>query len=182
MSDDCERAKQLYFDFAGSQFQMWHDGVLDEYRGYKVSREQEAAWRREFVPLWLNRLPEEPIRALVMLRTMGATEALPELIRFTEQASGSVQMSCANALWDMVAPGPSLPVAMFPPAAWVRDGVRSLWRLVTGRPSGRVYGPARAGVPPEWVAQARETAIRVWRAFAADPDSELCAEAQARLK
>ena len=44
-----ERAKELFLCYCGNQFYMDLDGDGAEYRSYRISKEQEEEWRREFL-------------------------------------------------------------------------------------------------------------------------------------
>ncbi len=44
-----ERAKELYLSYCGNHFMMDHDGAGAEYGRYRVSKETEEAWRREYL-------------------------------------------------------------------------------------------------------------------------------------
>lgn len=50
------RAKEIFFNYSGSGFQMMRDGVLDEYKSYKVSKELEYVWLNELVDREFDRL------------------------------------------------------------------------------------------------------------------------------
>jgi len=122
-------AKTLFFDYLGSKFGMWHDGVLEEYNRYGISAEQEAGWRAELVLFWAERLSAEEVLPVIKLSTLGAAEALPEILKFAGQGDSYVRLIYANALWEI---------------------------------SGAVTA---TGVTPEIIGQARQTAIRLWRAI-----------------
>ncbi len=126
-------AKTLFFDYLGSKFGMWHDGVLEEYNRYGISAGQEAGWRAELVLFWVERLSAEDVLPVIKLSTLGAAEALPEILKFASQGDSYVRLIYANALWEI---------------------------------SGAVTA---TGVSPEVIGQAQQTALRLWRAIAAEP-------------
>lgn len=55
-NDDIHKAKKIYFDYAGSGFQMSREGVLPEYKKYNVSKEQEAKWLEELLENFFSQL------------------------------------------------------------------------------------------------------------------------------
>ena len=44
-----ERAKELYIAYGGNRFFMGHDGVEEEYAGYKVDKDTEKRWAEEYI-------------------------------------------------------------------------------------------------------------------------------------
>ncbi len=49
MTDNLDRAKKLFINYGTSAFHMMREGVLDEYRSYKITKDQENAWRHEHI-------------------------------------------------------------------------------------------------------------------------------------
>jgi hypothetical protein len=50
------RAKEIYFTYASSKFQMMRDGLLHEYSQYDVSRDLEEEWLTELLHKEINKL------------------------------------------------------------------------------------------------------------------------------
>ena len=51
-----DKAKELFMAYEGSQYYMWHDGVIDEYMSFKIPHEQEEEWRRELGRILLEKV------------------------------------------------------------------------------------------------------------------------------
>jgi hypothetical protein len=49
MTDNLDRAKKIFLDHGTSGFHMMRDGVLDEYRSYKITVDKENEWCRELI-------------------------------------------------------------------------------------------------------------------------------------
>jgi len=49
MTDNLDRAKKLFLDYGTSGFHMMREGVLDEYKSYKVTKDKENEWRQELI-------------------------------------------------------------------------------------------------------------------------------------
>ncbi len=144
MAGSYDRARTLYFDYAGSRFYMSHDGVLDEYRSYGISKAQEEKWRQEAILLYLSRLRDDPITALTQLDSIRAVEAIPDLIRFASESTGVAKIVCARVLGKLAS--------------------STIWDAL-------LWGAPRA--PRQLARQGREVAVRVLRVAAEGPDPEL---------
>ncbi len=44
-----ERAKEIFFNYSGSKFQMMRDGLVREYESYEISSELEKKWLEELI-------------------------------------------------------------------------------------------------------------------------------------
>lgn len=53
-----EHARELFFQYDGSGFYMWHDGVAGEYDAYAVPPELERQWREELTADRLAKLDQ----------------------------------------------------------------------------------------------------------------------------
>ncbi len=153
MAENYDRARTLYFDYAGSRFFMSHDGVLDEYRSYGISKAQEEKWRQEAILLYVSRLRDDPIPALTDLETLNAVEASPDLIRFASESTGEAKIVCARVLGKLAS--------------------STIWDAL-------LWGTPRA--PRKLARQGREVAVRVLRVAAEGPDPELRVWAQRILR
>ena len=56
--EDEARARQLFFDFDGSEFYMSRDGVEDEYRALKVPKDLRRKWMRDLTAKHLAALDQ----------------------------------------------------------------------------------------------------------------------------
>ncbi|MDR3093176.1 MAG: hypothetical protein LBU62_00850 [Bacteroidales bacterium] len=45
--ENLSEAKKKFFYFYGSHFHMWHEGEIDKYQNYNISKEQEKEWLKE---------------------------------------------------------------------------------------------------------------------------------------
>jgi len=95
------QAKALFFDYLGSKFGMWHDGILDEYKQYNISPDQEAQWHKELIALWQERLSANDLSPVITLSRLNASETLPDILKFADQGDSYAQLIYANALWEI---------------------------------------------------------------------------------
>lgn len=111
-------ARQLFFDYLGDKFGMWHDGVLDEYKQYAIDEEQEICWRKELIALWIERLSSTDLSAVITLARLKASEALPKLIRLADQGDSYANLLFANAIWEISSISNNLPAQDFAIRMW----------------------------------------------------------------
>jgi hypothetical protein len=62
-----------------------HDGRDTEYAAYGISKEEEAEWRKEYIALWVSRLSAEDLTAVNRLCDAWAVEALPNLMKHSDE-------------------------------------------------------------------------------------------------
>lgn len=86
MSSRTERAKDLYFRYGSSKFQMMRDGFSQEYLSYNISEEQEMLWLDELIKLEIRKLDINDTGTLFplwyILETNDETDHFPILIDF----------------------------------------------------------------------------------------------------
>jgi hypothetical protein len=95
-----QTAKEIFTYFLGSHFQMSRENVLERYRSFQVTGEQEKEWRRELINAKTRELPK--INVLSSFPQMLAHEAIPDLLRYTEHSDGFYQCRLAETLFDIV--------------------------------------------------------------------------------
>ncbi|MHB9105960.1 MAG: hypothetical protein ACYDCO_02790 [Armatimonadota bacterium] len=158
--DDQERAKQLYFQYAGGKYYMALDGDLEEYERYRVSKEQEAAWREEFIAEQVSRLSPDDLQPLHNLQAARACEAVPAIAALADREDSYARLWCAIVLRDLSA----VPA---PPSSPPDDrlAVRCLWRLA----GVLLWLMNWAAVPGDLRKQARRTARRIYQSLAEGP-------------
>ncbi|KAB8145583.1 hypothetical protein F8S13_00400 [Chloroflexia bacterium SDU3-3] len=107
MRTSLQAAKELFFSYDCRAFFMAHDGVYETYQSYHVSREQEQAWRAEFIEHWCALLSCDDLGALQHLWYAEATEALPLLTAQASQGDSYAQLWYATAIWELAATNPT---------------------------------------------------------------------------
>ena len=48
------KAKEIFFQYDGRHFFMWHEGIWDEYKKYNIDEITEENWRKELINLRLK--------------------------------------------------------------------------------------------------------------------------------
>jgi len=94
-------AKAIFRHYLGSKHLMSRDGAEREYDSYAVTAQQEARWRKELIEELANQLSPDEVEALIPLRTMDATEAIPRLLEIAPLGDSYAQLQYADALWEM---------------------------------------------------------------------------------
>ena len=98
--ENLEEAKKLFFDYSCNRFYMSRDGMDIKYKelgGIELERE----WYQEYLNYWLSQLSVDDMEAVDKLHHSYAVEALPDLIRMTENGDGYSKLWYANAIWDI---------------------------------------------------------------------------------
>ena len=95
-AETLEKAKKIFFEYSCSGLEMARNEV--NFSQYHISREQEAAWRKEFIAYWRSRLSTEDLTAVQKLREADAVEAIPDLIAMADQGDSYAKLRVAEAL------------------------------------------------------------------------------------
>jgi len=61
------RAKEIYFQYSSSKFQMMRDGLFEEYSTFNISESQEKVWLEEMINNEINKLSLENSNTLFPL-------------------------------------------------------------------------------------------------------------------
>lgn len=106
------KAKELFFNYGSSKFQMLRDGFYNEYIGYGISKEQEEQWLTELIvqelrkldinnaftlfPLWYileSNLLHEPINRILDFteNNMSEIENIDNALQFLERISNTIE-------------------------------------------------------------------------------------------
>lgn len=92
---DFSRAKEIYFTYSGSKFQMMRDGVSAEYHSYQVPDELEKEWLVELIKRELDRLDINNADSLFplwyVIETNCKSEYVENIIEFIEINKTGVQ-------------------------------------------------------------------------------------------
>lgn len=59
MTNEIEKAKEMYFNYSCNEYYMKVDGVLDEYKNYGISTELQKQWKNEYILSEFNKLKKE---------------------------------------------------------------------------------------------------------------------------
>jgi len=100
-SRDLEKAKKLFLEHECSHYQMGHEGVYNEYKKYRISKEKEKEWRNEFASNWTSRLSVDDMTPVDKLKAAGAYEALPNLFDLAAKGDSYVKLWTADAIWTL---------------------------------------------------------------------------------
>jgi hypothetical protein len=101
MSNDKEKAKRMFFEYACNTFFMNNDGVLNDYLKFGISPTQEKEWRQEYISFWVNQLSVDDLTAVDKLRDAEAGESLPNLMSIASEGDGYAKLWYANAIWQL---------------------------------------------------------------------------------
>lgn len=95
---ELEKAKRLFLDHECSHYQMGHEGMYNEYKRYRISKDQEKEWKNEFIAYWTSRLSVDDLTAVNKLKAAGAHEALPHLFDLAEKGDSYVKLWTADTI------------------------------------------------------------------------------------
>jgi hypothetical protein len=101
MSEVKELAKKKYWDYACNYFFMGHDGVLEVYRSYHPTVEEEREWRNEFIRMWISKISVNNFKAVHKLCNAHAVEAIPHLIAKIDKGDSYAKLIFANAIQEL---------------------------------------------------------------------------------
>jgi hypothetical protein len=85
---DYSRAKEIFFTYSSSKFQMMRDGFSGEYYSYEVSPELEEQWLNELITQELDKLdinnPDSLFPLWYILETNCNSRCFNDIIKFIE--------------------------------------------------------------------------------------------------
>ena len=91
-----EEAKKIFFAYSCNGLYMAQNDV--HFSQYHITKEQEAAWRNEFITYWRSQLSTEDLTAVQKLRDAQAVESLPDLMAMVDQGDSYARLRIAEAL------------------------------------------------------------------------------------
>ena len=92
-------AKRIFFEYSCNGLYMAQNDV--HFSQYHISKEQEAAWRDEFIAYWKSQLSTEDLTAIQKMRDANAVEAIPDLLAMVNQGDSYARLRVAEALWAL---------------------------------------------------------------------------------
>ena len=95
-AETLEEAKKIFFEYSCNGLYMAQNDV--HFSKYRISKEQEAAWRNEFITYWRSQLSTDDLTAVQKLREAQAVEALPDLLAMVNQGDSYTRLRIAEAL------------------------------------------------------------------------------------
>lgn len=101
MSDGMDKAKKNFWDYACNYFFMGHDGVLETYRSYHPSDDEEREWRKEYIESWIPRISVEDFEAVNKLTAAHAVEAIPYILDIVDDGDSFTKLMLANAIHEL---------------------------------------------------------------------------------
>jgi hypothetical protein len=97
--EEKEQAKKIFFEYRCNEFYMAREG--EDFAKYRISEEQKAEWRKEFITEWKNQLSTDDLTALQKLHDAEAFEAVPDLIAMIDKGDSFAKLEIVRALWTM---------------------------------------------------------------------------------
>ncbi len=95
-AEDKAEAKKIFFEYACNHSYMYRADI--DFKKYRISKEQEAEWRNEFIAYWRSRLSTEDLTAARKLWEASATESIPDLLALVDQGDSYAKLRIAEAL------------------------------------------------------------------------------------
>jgi hypothetical protein len=95
-AETLEEAKKIFFEYSCNGLYMAQNDV--HFSQYHISKEQEAAWRNEFIAYWRSQLSTEDLTAVQKLREAYAVESIPDLMAMVNQGDSYAKLRIAEAL------------------------------------------------------------------------------------
>ena len=125
-----DRAKEIYFHYSCNDFFLNTGDDVKEYRKYNISIAQENNWRREYIRNWIGKLSIDDFQAMNNLKTAGAGEALPELIKISKMGDSLAKLWFADAIWEIALNGGMSPILQ----NYARQQSILLWKSLINKP------------------------------------------------
>ena len=91
-----EEAKKIFFAYSCNGLYMAQNDV--HFSQYHISKEQEDAWRNEFIAYWRSQLSTEDLTAVKKLQEAYAVEVIPDLLSMVGQGDSYAKLRIAEAL------------------------------------------------------------------------------------
>jgi hypothetical protein len=98
-AEELEEAKKIFFEYSCSGLEMARNDV--PFEKYHITRQQEEAWRNEFIAYWRSQLSTEDMTAVQKLRDADAVEAVPDLLGMLGKGDSYAQLRVAEAVWAL---------------------------------------------------------------------------------
>ncbi len=103
-------AKEIYFDYLGNESFMWKDGVLEEYKSYNISKDQEKLWGVELKEKLYSELDvkhDSSLGSLILIiNYFGDYNLLKNVLNFIsnnyKEADSFLKLRYAEELFDVV--------------------------------------------------------------------------------
>jgi len=94
--EEIEQAKKIFFEYSCNEFNMAREG--ENFDKYRLSEEQKAEWRNEFIAGWIRKLSVDDLEAVNRLGTAEAIEAVPDLLGIAEKGDSYARLMIAGAI------------------------------------------------------------------------------------
>ncbi|MGE5374030.1 MAG: hypothetical protein ACM3XO_03160 [Bacteroidota bacterium] len=98
-AEELEEAKKIFFEYSCNSLEMARNDV--HFEKYHISRQQEDAWRNEFIAHWRGQLSTEDLTAVQKLRDANAVEAVPDLLAMLGKGDSYAQLRVAEGVWAL---------------------------------------------------------------------------------
>ena len=90
------QAKEIFFKYSCNETNMARAG--ENFSKYRISDEQKADWRKEFITRWKSKLSVDDLTAVEELGTAQAIEAVPDLLDIAEDGDSWAKLRIAGAI------------------------------------------------------------------------------------
>jgi len=90
------QAKELFFKYSCNETNMARAG--ENFGKYRISEEQKADWRKEFITRWKSKLSVDDLTAVERLGTTQAIEVVPDLLDLAEDGDSWAKLRIAGAI------------------------------------------------------------------------------------
>jgi len=101
MSEDLEKAKEIFFDCGCNLMFLQRDGVAWGYYKFKVSKDLEKKWRQEYIEHWLSELQKGNIKAVNQLENAGAYEYSQQYYAMRNNGNYELKYRIAQMLFNL---------------------------------------------------------------------------------
>lgn len=95
-AETLEEAKKIFFEYSCNGLHMAQNDI--HFSKYHISKDQEAAWRNEFITYWRSQLSTEDLTAVQKLRDAQAVESIPDLLAIVDKGDSYAKLRIAEAL------------------------------------------------------------------------------------
>ena len=95
-AETLEEAKKIFFQYSGNHTTMAQHDV--HFSKYRISKEQEVEWRKDFITYWESQLSTEDLTAIQKLGEIHAVESIPDLLALVDKGDSYAKLRIAQAL------------------------------------------------------------------------------------
>ncbi len=94
--EEIEQAKKIFFEYSCNEMEAARDG--NSIGKYRISEEQKAEWRKEFIAYWISKLSVDDLEAVIRLTGASPLEAIPDLLGIVENGDSYAKLMITGAI------------------------------------------------------------------------------------